>query len=278
MTSVSPGTSARSARSARCTIPSASQAPEPSSSFSSGIPKRSTARTPSDASSRRLADELVDRALRDPLEPGDGRTTPSPGQAKSGITTSSSERRVSRTRARSVSVRRRRRRRVTGNPVIRARVRQRGCRAAPPRRPRRATPVVVPGVEADAARRRTPRSPGGGHRRQREQDAGDAVQLTAREQPEDDEQRVEAERVRHHVRHDDVALDLVDEDEERQHPERRDRVDDERVDHGRDGREPRADVRDHLDHRRPDAEEQRVPLGARHEPRASRAPTSRSRR
>ena len=51
VTSVRPGTSARSARSARCTIPSSSQAPEPSSSFSSGIPKRSTARTPSDASS-----------------------------------------------------------------------------------------------------------------------------------------------------------------------------------------------------------------------------------
>ena len=38
-----------------------------------------------------LAHDLVDGALGDPVEPGDGRTTPSPGQAKSGITTSSSE-------------------------------------------------------------------------------------------------------------------------------------------------------------------------------------------
>ena len=43
MISVSPGTSPRSARSACWTIPSASQAPEPSSSFSSGTPNRSTA-------------------------------------------------------------------------------------------------------------------------------------------------------------------------------------------------------------------------------------------
>ena len=46
VTSVRPGTSARSARSARCTMPSASQAPLPSSSFSSGMPNSSTARTP----------------------------------------------------------------------------------------------------------------------------------------------------------------------------------------------------------------------------------------
>ena len=49
-----------------------------------------------------------------PSSPSTGRTTPSPGQANSGITTSSSESGVSRTSARSVSVRRRRRRRVAG--------------------------------------------------------------------------------------------------------------------------------------------------------------------
>ena len=73
---------------------------------------------------------------------------------------------------------------------------------------------------------------------------------------------MEPERARHDVRDDDVALHLVDEDEERRDPEHPDRVDDERVEGRRDGREPRADVRDHLDERRPDPEEERVPVGA----------------
>ena len=89
----------------------------------------------------------------------------------------------------------------------------------------------------------------------------DAVQLAAREQAEDDEERMEPERARHHVRHHDVALDLVDEDEERQHPERRHGVDDESVDRGWNRRQPGADVRDHLDHRGPDAEEECVAIG-----------------
>ena len=71
VSSVSPGASARSARSARWTIPSSSQAPEPSSSFASGMPKSSTARTPEPGELARLADELVDRALRDPGQPVD---------------------------------------------------------------------------------------------------------------------------------------------------------------------------------------------------------------
>ena len=97
---------------------------------------------------------------------------------------------------------------------------------------------------------------------ERDEDAGDPVQLRAGEEAEDDEQRVEPQRVRHHVRDDDVALDLVDEDEERRHPEERDRVDDQRVDRGRHRREPGADVRDHLDHRCPEPEQEGVPLGS----------------
>ena len=112
--SVRPGASALSARRARWTIPSSSQAPEPSASFDSGIPKRSTARTPAAVSS--WASRTISSTDRwaMPGSPATGRTTPSPGQAKSGITTSSSEREVSRTSARSVSVRRSRRRRVAG--------------------------------------------------------------------------------------------------------------------------------------------------------------------
>ena len=84
---------------------------------------------------------------------------------------------------------------------------------------------------------------------------GEPVHLRAREQPEDHEQRVQPQRVRHHVRDDDVTLDLVDEDEEARDPEERDRVDDERVERRGHGREPRPDVRDHLGNGDPGAEE-----------------------
>ena len=100
-------------------MPPSSQAPEPSSSFSSGIPNRSTARTPSAASSPASRTISSTERCAIPSSPVTGRTTPSPGHANSGITTSSSDSRVSRTSARSVSVRRRRRRRVTGKPLIR---------------------------------------------------------------------------------------------------------------------------------------------------------------
>ena len=102
-----------------------------------------------------------------------GRTTPSPGQAKSGITTSSSDSRVSRTSARSVSVRRSRRSRVTGKPLIGARVRQLGAAVATPRarcRPRRHA-VVVPGSKRTPLGEELPDRARGGHRRQREQHA-----------------------------------------------------------------------------------------------------------
>ncbi len=64
--------------------------------------------------------------------------------------------------------------------------------------------------------------------------------LGAGEQAEDHEQRVQAQRAPHHLRHDDVALDLVDAEEEQHHPDRRERVHDERVDQRRDRAEPRA--------------------------------------
>ena len=79
------------------------------------MPNRSTARTPSAGELGALADDLVDRPLRDSGKSFDrAHDALSPGQAKSGITTSSSDSDVSRTSARSVSVRRSRRSRVAG--------------------------------------------------------------------------------------------------------------------------------------------------------------------
>ena len=211
-----------------------SQAPEPSSSFSSGMPKRSTARTPSDcelgaprARARRRSAARSRRARR----PGGRR--PRPGRRRAASRRRRATGAVSRTSARSVSVRRRRRRRVTGKPVIAGKGTSAGSVAAADRArlvgsistSAGSGVAVLPWVELDPLARRTPRSRG-----PRPSSAAPAahpampVQLAAREQPEDDEQRVEAKRVRHHVRHDDVALDLVDEDEEREHPERRERV------------------------------------------------------
>ena len=43
---------------------------------------------------------------------------------------------------------------------------------------------------------------------------------------------MQAQRVAHHLRHDDVALELLDAEEEQHHPHRRQRVLHERVDHG----------------------------------------------
>src|ERR687887_2315076 len=71
---------------------------------------------------------------------------------------------------------------------------------------------------------------------------------------------MEPERARHHVRNDDVTLDLVDEEEEEADPEDADRIDEERVDRGRHCREPRPDVGNDLDERGPEPEEKRVLL------------------
>ena len=132
--------------------------------------------------------------------------------------------------------------------------------------------LVLPRVELDALAEELPDGPAGGHRRQRDEHAGDAVERATREQPEDHEQRVEPKRARHDVRHHHVALDLVDEDEERGDPQDADGVDHERVDGRRDGGEPRPDVRDHLDEGRPQPEQQRVALGALDEARRAEDP------
>ncbi len=62
------GSAARSARSACCTIPSAIQAPLPSSSFSSGMPNSSTALTPARSELLALAHDPVDRVPRQPRQ------------------------------------------------------------------------------------------------------------------------------------------------------------------------------------------------------------------
>ena len=86
---------------------------------------------------------------------------------------------------------------------------------------------------------------------------------------------MQPQRVRHHVRHDDVPLDLVDEDEERRHPEDRDRVDDERVDRGgtAESHGPMYGITSITAVQ--SAEEERVVLGARHEAGARRGSTCR---
>ena len=265
MTSTSSGCSARSARSARWTIPSSSHAPEPSSSFSSGMPKRSTrlarragrARPPRRRGPRPSSGSIAGQRLvphrRGPdeerhhevveVEPrlADERAqrvgAPQPAEARGGEGAHARQGYVS-------------------------------CAAVfarpPPRPARRARPSVHGSSSTRSAKNsqiaREAASTGSATRI-----PGEPVQLAAREQAEDDEQRMQPQRVRHHVRDDDVPLDLVDEDEERRDPEDRDRVDDERVDRRRHRREPRADVGDHLDHRRPDPEQERVLLGARHE-------------
>ena len=216
---------------------------------------------------RRLAHDLVDRALRDARR---GRA-PGARRPRRGRRRAASRRRrgtaaISRTSARSVSVRRRRRRRVTGNALIRARVRQSRDRAVPRRRHRPPDRRRPRGRSWTRSREELPDRPGRGHRRQRHQHAGDAVELAACEQPEDDEQRVQPERVRHHVRHHDVALDLVDEDEEREDPERRHRVDDERVD--RAVGSPRARARCRGSPRSPPSRRRRAARSARRRARA----------
>ena len=89
------------ARAARCwTTPSSSQAPEPSSSFSSGIPKRMTAPTPRPQRARPpRATSVVDREAAERRQPARSRTASGP--TKSGKTKSSRSSRVSRTSARS---------------------------------------------------------------------------------------------------------------------------------------------------------------------------------
>src|SRR6266853_222445 len=113
--STSSGKRGRSTRSARCTIPSSSQAPVACSSFSSGSPKRITAWTPSRtrSSTSRTTSSTVYRAI-----PGSSLCRSDSGATKSGITNWSRLSRVSRTRARSVGFRRKRRSRTSGKSAM----------------------------------------------------------------------------------------------------------------------------------------------------------------
>ena len=88
-----------------------------------------------------------------------------------------------------------------------------------PRRPRRH------GSSSSAAGEELPHRAHRGRERQRHERCRAARR--SRRPPssaDDDEQRVQPQRVPHHLRHDDVALDLVDDEEEERDPDRRDRV------------------------------------------------------
>ena len=204
--------------------------------------------------------------------PGSSSFASGSGATKSGMTNWSSESRVSRTSPRSEAVRRKRRSRVTGNELTPGWYAARGSGGGRGRRLRAAgfvlarrldadldeRRVVRPLLELDALGEELPRRAPGGEQRQRDEDPREPVDLAAGEQAEDHEQRVQAQRVAHHLRHDDVALELLDAEEEQRDPERGERVLDERVQHRRDRAEPRPDVRDELGDGRPRAERERV--------------------
>ena len=98
----------------------------------------------------------------------------------------------------------------------------------------------------DALGEELPDRPRGGEQRQRHEHARQPVDLAAREEPEDDEQRVQPQRPAHHVRDHDVTLDLVDEQEGQRDGDRsRGRLR-QRHRHRRDRADPRPHVGDHL--------------------------------
>src|SRR5437016_4485600 len=197
--------------------------------------------------------------------PGSSSFASGSGATKSGMTNWSSESRVSRTSPRSEAVRRKRRSRVTGNeltPGWYAAARSgSGGRGRPGRR---LVLALHLDAELDPLGEELPRRASGCEQRQRDEDPREPVDLAAREQAEDHEQRMEAQGAPHDLRHDDVALELLDAEEEERDPERRERVLDERVQHRRDGAEPRPDVRDQLGESRPRAERGRVLLAVGH--------------
>ena len=84
--------------------------------------------------------------------------------------------------------------------------------------------VGRPLLQLDPLGEELPRGAPGREQRQRDEDPGEPVDLAAGEQAEDHEQRMEAQRAPHHLRHDDVALELLDAEEEQRDPERRERV------------------------------------------------------
>ena len=114
MSSKSSGNAGRSARSALWMTPWSSHAPEPSSSFSSGIPNRITALTPRRTSSSTSTPRSSTE--KRPIA-GSASFARVVGPTKSGITKSSSSSRVSRTSERSAPLERRRRSRVAGKAL-----------------------------------------------------------------------------------------------------------------------------------------------------------------
>jgi hypothetical protein len=109
--STSSGKRGRKARSACWTMPSSSQAPVATSSFSAGMPKSTIDCTPlrTSSSTSRRSSSTVNRDI-----PGSSSLRSPSGATKSGITNWSSESRVSRTSARSGAVRRKRRSLTSG--------------------------------------------------------------------------------------------------------------------------------------------------------------------
>src|SRR6476646_440218 len=207
------------------------------------------------------------------------------------MTKSSRSIRVSRTRPRSPSVRRSRRSRVTGNVLssysldsrrrstTRCGVRRRDLLIPPNSlpwpadadRPLGGLPEpdvdrqhlhLVPRRQLDAFAEELPHRPAGRKQRQCHQRARQPIDLTAGEQAEDDEQRMEPQRVPHHVRDDDVTFDLMDRQEQQKNPDRRGRMDDERVQEWWNRTEPRSQIRNQFGDRNPRTEEQRVLLTA----------------
>ena len=146
----SSGWRARRARSASWTMPSSSYAPEPSSSFSSGMPNSRTARTPSVTSASVSA--VRSSTPKRPIAGRSGFASDS-GPTKSGMTKSSRSSRVSRTRPRSRSVRRRRRRRVTGKALTPGSLRQGGSKSLTRRRRVRSNYAPPSGRAARSPRR-----------------------------------------------------------------------------------------------------------------------------
>src|SRR5689334_6470773 len=257
----SSGKPGRSARSACWTTPSSSHAPVASSSFSAGTPNSSRARTPAaaSASASRSSPSRSNRAI-----PGSSSFASGSGATKSGMTNWSSESRVSRTSPRSEAVRRKRRSRVTGNELTsgwyaaeRSASSRGRCRGRCVVTARRLEThlgqrlVRRPRLQLDPLGEELPGGASRGEQRQRDEDPREPVDLAAREQAEDHEQRVKAQGAPHHLRYHDVALELLDAEEQQRDPERRERVLDERVQHRRDRAEPRPDVRDELGEGRP---------------------------
>src|SRR5438477_338518 len=126
--------------------------------------------------------------------------------------------------------------------------------------------VACPLLQRDPLREELPRGSPGGEQRQGDEDPGEAVDLAPRQEAEDHEQRVKTERAPHHLWHNDVTLELLDPEEQQGHPQRREWVLDQRVQHRRRGPEPRAEVRDQLGEGRPGAERRGVLPSVRHQP------------